>query len=295
MREDICRFLANRPVPITPSRLATSQISGEWTSPYTGKGMDFRSHRAYQLGDDPRSINMAMSVRAKKRMVVERIATRDISVFILLDCSPSMGIRDKAMILKTIALMILYSASMMEMRVGAAILNDNGYSHLGLGMGTRHTLRMMDIIEELCDVVSTNQPLDYEITPHGLHKQLPAGCILMYISDWLDRKGNPIQQPPFMANSRKFDLVPVIIQDEFEFSFPKLPGNSMLELGDAETGEMCPLWLDNREVEKLKRLNENRFERIQEGFHDRGLNFIHVSNPQIDLVHQSLSNYFLYR
>ncbi len=295
MREEICRYLANRPVPITPKRLATSQISGEWTSPYTGKGMDFRSHRAYQLGDDLRSINMAMSVRSGKRMVVERIAMRDISVLILLDVSPSMGIRDKAKILKTLALMVLYSSSIMEMRVGAVIINDDGYSNLGLGMGARHTFTMMDKIENICESLEANQLPEYEYSTRSLSKMLPTGCILFYISDWLDCKGNPVQQIPLVANAKKYDLVPIVIQDEFEYSFPQLPGNSMLELGDAETGETYPVWLDFQEVEKIRKLNEVRFASIQQGFHDRGLKYIHVPDPQVDIAHQSLSNYFLYR
>ena len=107
MRREILRYLSHQPVPIKPKRLAISQLSGEWTSPYSGKGFEFRSHRPYQLGDDLRAINMAMSIRSRKRMVVERIATRDISLFVLIDCSLSMGIRHKADMLLATALMLL--------------------------------------------------------------------------------------------------------------------------------------------------------------------------------------------
>ncbi len=295
MRSEICRYVAYRPIPISPRRLATSQINGEWPSPYIGKGMDFKSHRAYQLGDDLRSVNMAMSIRAGKRMVVERVAMRDISIYILLDCSASMGIRTKAKIMKAAALMILYSGSKMEMRVGASILTDKGYHNLGLGMGNRHSLRLMDSIENICDDLSDNQLPEVDFESHNLQKMLPAGCILFYISDYMDTQGKPCPDFPFVFNSKKYDLIPVIIQDEFEYSFPELPGETLIELTDPENGESHPFWFNSSEVKKIKKINESRFSRIHEGLHDRGLSYIHASNPEIDSLHQSISNYFLYR
>jgi hypothetical protein len=295
MRSEICRYVAYRPIPISPRRLATSQINGEWPSPYIGKGMDFRSHRAYQLGDDLRSVNMAMSIRAGKRMVVERVAMRDISIYILLDCSASMGIRTKAQIMKAVALMILYSGSKMEMRVGASILTDKGYHNLGLGMGNRHSLRLMDNIENICDDLSENQLPEVDFESHNLQKMLPTGCILFYISDYLDTEGNPSPDFPFVFNSKKYDLIPVIIQDEFEYSFPELPGETLIELTDPESGELYPFWFDSGEVQKIKQINKSRFSQIHEGLHDRGLSYIHASKSDIDYLHQSISNYFLYR
>ena len=295
MRSEILRYLGHRPIPITPKRLATSQYSGDWSSPYTGKGMDFRSHRAYELGDDPRSINMPMSVRAGKRMVVERIARRDISIFVLIDCSASMGVRHKADMLMKTALMLLYSGINMEMRIGAALLTGNGYHSLGIGMGHRHAMRLFDRVEQACDATRQGHELDLDLMHRGLYRFLPTGCILFYLSDFLDERGYPQPILPFSLNITRYDFIPVVIQDEFEYSFPVLPYSSLLELKNPETDEIQPVWFDRSECELINRIHHGRFTSITEMFSEKGLNYVHIENPDLESVHNSLTRFFAYR
>lgn len=295
MRSEILRYLGHRPIPITPKRLAISQYSGEWTSPYTGKGMDFRSHRPYELGDDPRSINMSMSVRAGKRMVVERIATRDISIFVLIDCSPSMGVRHKANMLMTTALMILYSGVNMEMRIGAALVAGHSYHGLGIGMGHRHAMRLFDKVEQACEATRYGHALPMQLINRGIYRLLPTGCILFYISDYLDEHGYPQSILPFSLNVQRFDFIPVVIQDKFEYSFPALSGSSLLELMNPESGAIQPIWFGKTEREMIKRAHEGRFTKIREMFSDHGIRFAHISDPQLEQVHDSLTRFFVHR
>ena len=295
MRSEVLRYLGQRPIPITPNRLATSQFSGEWTSPYSGKGMDFRNHRAYELGDDPRSINMSMSLRSGKRMVVERIATRDISIFVLIDCSASMGIRRKADILLATSLMLLYSGVKMEMRVGAALLTDNGFHGLGIGMGHRHTLRLFDQVEQACSSVSMGSTLPVKFFSHGLSRLVPTGCILLYVSDFLNQQGFPQSSLPLSLNVNRYDYIPVVVQDEFEFSFPDMTDSTMIQLIDPETNSISPVWFGNPERKLIKTLHQKRFSEINDSFSDLGLNFVHISEPELEKVHHSLSSFFIYR
>ncbi|MGK0296721.1 MAG: hypothetical protein ACI9XC_000313 [Gammaproteobacteria bacterium] len=295
MRNDVLRYLGQRPIPITPNRLATSQFSGEWTSPYSGKGMDFRSHRAYELGDDPRSINMSMSLRSGKRMVVERIATRDISIFVLIDCSASMGIRRKADILLATSLMLLYSGVKMEMRVGAALLTDQGFHGLGIGMGYRHASRLFDQVEQACTSVSIGSTLPVKFSSYGLSRLVPTGCILLYVSDFLNQQGFPQSSLPLSLNVNRYDYIPVVVQDEFEFSFPDMTDSTMIELIDPETNSVRPVWFGKSERKLIKTLHQKRFAEINDSFSDRGLNFVHISEPEIEKAHHSLSSFFIYR
>jgi uncharacterized protein (DUF58 family) len=295
MRSEILRYLGQRPIPITPNRLATSQFSGEWTSPYSGKGMDFRNHRAYELGDDPRSINMSMSLRSGKRMVVERIATRDISIFVLIDCSASMGIRRKADILLATSLMLLYSGVKMEMRVGAALLTDQGFHGLGIGMGHRHALRLFDQVEQACTSVSMGGTLPVKFFSHGLSRLVPTGCILLYISDFLNQRGFPQSSLPLSLNVNRYDYIPVVVQDEFEYTFPDMTNSTLIELTDPEINTVNPVWFGKKERTLIKQLHQKRFSDINESFSDRGLKYVHVSTPGIEQVHDSLSRFFLYR
>ena len=295
MREEIFRYLSRSPVPIAPKRLATSQQSGEWPSPRAGKGFDFRNHRQYALGDDPRSVHMAMTVRAGEKMVVERIAMRDVSVLVVLDCSPSMGVRRKAEILLATALILLYSGVSMEMRVGTAFAGGNGYRHAGMGSGMRHAQSLFTRIEQACSSLGRGRPVNLELPRREANRLLPVSGILLYISDFLDARGYPRDFSEFTMESRRYDFIPVVVQDEFDCTFPELEEETLLEFRNPETGYAEPVWIGRREREMLKNLNEARFEELRHTFASRGTRFIHVMSPVIEQIHLELTRFFALR
>ena len=295
MREDILRRLTRRPIPITPKRPATSQLSGEWTSPYTGKGLDFRSHRPYQLGDDLRTVHMATSVRTGQNMVVDRIALRDVSLVVVLDCTASMGVRNKADMLLASALMMIYSAVSMEMRVGAALLLKDGYHRIGIGSGRRHALRLFDGVEQICASMKQGSQLRMDYPKTDAHRLLAAGGVMLYLSDFIDTRGYACEYANFSAEARRYDFIPVVIQDEFEYSFPDLPDETMLEFANPETGRTVPLWLGQTEKTRIRSLHEQRFEQLRQTFSGHGLQFIHVNNPSVDDIQQTLTRFFVLR
>lgn len=295
MKENILRRLTRRPIPIMPKRLATSQYSGEWTSPYTGKGLEYRSHRPYQLGDDFRTIHMASTVRTGKKMVVERIVRRDISILVVLDCSASMGIRQKVDMLLATSLMLVYSGVSMEMRTGAALLMNDGYYRLGMGMGQRHGMRLFNTIENVCQLIREGQPIPREFPKMDISRLLPVGGILVYVSDFLDEKGYVQDSNSYSIEAQRYDFVPVVIQDNFEFSFPDLPDDTLLDLSNPETGNMNPVWLGQSEKKLIKTLHEKRFSDLQESFSNHGIHFIHINDPDLDQIHTSLTRFFVLR
>lgn len=295
MREDILRRLARRPIPITPKRPATSQLSGEWSSPYTGKGLDFRSHRPYQLGDDLRTVHMGTSVRTGENMVVDRIALRDVSLLVVLDCTASMGVRRKADILLASALMMIYSAVSLEMRVGAALLGKDGYRRIGIGSGRRHALRLFDGIEQVCASMKQGSDIRVDYPATYAHRLLPVGGVLLYLSDFLDERGYAREYARFSIEARRYDFIPVVIQDEFEYTFPQLPDETMLEFVNPETGIIEPLWLGQTEKARIRHLHEQRFDQIRQTFAGHGLHFIHVDNPSVDHIQQTLTRFFVLR
>ena len=54
---------ALRKIEITTNRLATEQLSGNYTSVFKGQGLAFREVRQYQMGDDVRTIDWNVSAR----------------------------------------------------------------------------------------------------------------------------------------------------------------------------------------------------------------------------------------
>jgi hypothetical protein len=295
MQQDILRHLGSRYIPIIPKRLATSRYSGEWPSPYKGKGLEFMSHRPYQLGDDFRSIHMATTVRTGKKMVVERIVRRDISILVVLDCSASMGVRWKADMLFAASLMLLFSGISLEMRTGVALVGDNGYYRLGMGMGRRHALRLSNIIEEVYLSLKQGRQVSLDFPKMDIHRILPVGGILLYLSDFLDQRGFIRTYTSFSLDAKRYDFVPVVIQDEFEFSFPQTVENTVVSFSDPETGSVSPVWLGTSEKALIKTSNEKRFSELCAEFSRNGLGFTHIKNPNIEQIHKILTQFFVAR
>jgi len=295
MREEILRRLTRRPIPITPKRPATSQLGGEWTSPYTGKGLEFRSHRTYQLGDDLRTVHMGTSVRTGQDMVVDRIALRDVSLVVVLDCTASMGVRHKADILLATALMMIYSAVSMEMRVGAALLVKDGYRRIGIGSGRRHALRLFDVIEQVCTLVKQGSDINTDYPATDAHRLMPGGSLLVYLSDFLDERGFARDYATFTTEARRYDFIPVVIQDKFEYTFPELSDETMLEFVNPETGTLRPIWLGHQEKTSIRQLHEQRFEQLRQTFTSHALRFVHIDNPSVEQILQTLTRFFVLR
>ncbi|MDR2069960.1 MAG: DUF58 domain-containing protein [Treponema sp.] len=110
--------------------LAEDLLAGEFASVFRGQGMEFDEVRQYEAGDDIRSIDWNVSARFGKPFVKLYREERELTAFILLDCSASMhsgGIsRDLGKIALTryeqgvlAAALIAFSAEKTGQRVGA--------------------------------------------------------------------------------------------------------------------------------------------------------------------------------
>ena len=80
---------ALRKIEITTNRLATEQLSGNYTSVFKGQGLAFREVRQYQPGDDVRSIDWNVSARMNETYVKVFVEEREMTVMLVVDLSAS--------------------------------------------------------------------------------------------------------------------------------------------------------------------------------------------------------------
>jgi uncharacterized protein (DUF58 family) len=76
--------------PLKTAKLAEEMISGDFKAVFKGQGMEFSEVRHYEMGDDIRSIDWNVSARFGTPYVKQYQEERDMTVFIILDCSHSM-------------------------------------------------------------------------------------------------------------------------------------------------------------------------------------------------------------
>ena len=77
-------------LPLISGSLAEEMLSGNFRSIFKGQGMEFDEARHYEPGDDIRSIDWNASARFGRPYVKMYREERELTVFILLDISPSM-------------------------------------------------------------------------------------------------------------------------------------------------------------------------------------------------------------
>lgn len=79
-----------RALDLTIRRRIDSLVSGEYVAPALGLGTELAQIRPYQLGDDVRHIDWAVTARMREPHVRVHVAERTLTTWLLLDTSPSM-------------------------------------------------------------------------------------------------------------------------------------------------------------------------------------------------------------
>ncbi|MDR2965995.1 MAG: DUF58 domain-containing protein, partial [Treponema sp.] len=77
-------------LPVISTGLAEEMLAGNFRSIFKGQGMEFDEARHYQPGDDIRSIDWNASARFGTPFVKMYREERELTIFLLIDISPSM-------------------------------------------------------------------------------------------------------------------------------------------------------------------------------------------------------------
>jgi uncharacterized protein (DUF58 family) len=284
----LLRQIRYRPVTLVPRKRVVSLQPGEWPSPFEGKGFEPLRFRDFAMGDDPRRVHVPTSTRRRKPTIIERVALRDLRVMVVVDPSPSMRVRSKADVQLAAAALLLYSAWQAETTFGLAVQRGPVIQAFGLGIGSRHFHRLYRTLWDLFT--------ESERGPAGrrmpLSRSLPPNAMLLYCSDFLAPHGAPADLRAFRKTVRRFDFVPIVIQDEFESSFPAIPAGTFLRVSNPETGERDEVWISPAEAMKIRALHESRFEQVTTGLARGSSHCIHLSTPDVHAIVRSIDGFF---
>src|SRR5207248_2837872 len=106
-------------------------------------------------------------------------------------------------------------------------------------------------------------------------RDLPAGSFLFLLSDFLVPPGRTTWM---RAGSRRWDVVPVLIQDPiWDASFPDVAG-LVVPYIDPDTGEVTHVRLSAKEAERLRAANESRLAELRTMFRSLGLDAVEISS-----------------
>ncbi len=206
-------------------------LGGEYHSAFKGAGLAFEEVRAYQPGDDIRTIDWNVTARMGHPFVKRFIEERELTVLVAVDCSGSQqfGTRtqQKREVAAELAAVLAFSAISNNDRVGLVQFTDRVERFVPPRKGTRHVLRLIrDVLfyQPIHRGTSLREGLDF------LNRVLHRRTIVFLLSDFLDSG----YEASFKRTGRRHDFIAVRIVDPRE---EELPAVGLLELEDAESGE----------------------------------------------------------
>jgi len=225
-----------RKIEIKTRRLSDHVFGGEYHSTFKGRGMTFSEVRAYQFGDDVRSIDWNVTARYNEPFVKVFEEERELTMMLLVDISEStaFGTREtfKKDIITEIAATLAFSATKNNDKIGLMLFSDQIELYIPPKKGRMHVLR---IIRELIEFQPSNSTTNLSKAFRYLIDMMKKKAIVFVLSDFLTDN----YEHTLKILGQKHDVTGIRIFDEREEELPNL---GMVQMKDAETGKT--MWVN---------------------------------------------------
>ncbi len=269
-----------RRIQIRTSRAASDLLAGQYHSAFKGRGIEFEEVRAYQFGDDVRSIDWNVTARVGDPHIKVFREERELTVMLLVDVSASQGFgtrsQTKRELITEACATLAFSAIENNDKVGLLLFSDRIERFVPPRKGTQHVLR---VIRELLVHEPVGSGTDLPMAMEYFQRIQRRRCTAFLVSDFLDESDWSRAVAPVR---RRHDLVAIDVHDLREQAIPNV---GLLEIRDAETGEVAIVdtsspavraaWSDQAnelEAKRIASLQTHRIDRLSLGTGD---DFIH--------------------
>lgn len=262
-------------------RRLDGRVQGDYRTLFRGAGLDFTDLREYAVGDDLRHIDWNVTARMDEPYVREFVEDREVTAWLLLDRSASMGFgpvdRQKSLVLAEVATTIAHLLSRGGNRVGALLL-DRGVHTIPPAQGRNQVLRITRAL-----LAPPEPEEDHRTTDLGVLLRSGLGVarrrsVVVVVSDFITQPG---WERPLSLLARRHDVVAIQVVDPRE---SELPSVGMVYVEDAETGEQ--IFVDTSDPVFRARLAEAAEQRQEElvATARRAGTDLHVVSTDDDLV-----------
>lgn len=277
-----------RRIQIKTGRNVSSTLAGEYTSAFKGQGMEFEEVRAYQPGDDIKSIDWNVTARAGEPYIKRFREERELTVLLMVDLSASGNFgstgKKRNDIAAEICAVLSFSAIRNNDRVGLLVFTDQVETFIAPGKGMTHIMR---IIREILAFNPSGKGTSIENALTYLGKVQKKKAVVFLISDFIDSG----YERKLKIMAEKHDLVALSLTDPLE---SELPNCGLVTIRDGETGYFRTIDSSSKAVRKeWKKASIMRIDKLRKDMLSWGLDYVHL-NTGTDWVH-SLSLFFMNR
>jgi uncharacterized protein (DUF58 family) len=261
-----------RQIQIRTRRTVNDVLAGQYSSVFKGRGMEFDEVRAYQVGDDVRTIDWNVTARTGHPYVKRFVEERELTVMLVVDVSASGAFgsteRLKSELAAELCALIAFSAIRNNDKVGLVLFTDQVELFVPPKKGKRHVLR---VIRELLYFEPARRGTDVSLALDYLNRVTRRHAVVFLVSDFLDED---YERRLTLAN-RRHDLVAVSVTDPRELELPCI---GLIELEDAETGEVTVIdtW-SRRAARRYARQAERQADKRRRLFRRLGVDAIEIN------------------
>jgi uncharacterized protein (DUF58 family) len=266
---------ALRKIEITTNRLATEQLSGNYTSVFKGQGLAFREVRQYQMGDDVRTIDWNVSARMNDTYVKVFVEEREMTVMLVVDLSASenFGTRQssKARLAAEVAALCAFSAIKHNDRVGLILCTDQIEKIVPPKKGQKHVMR---VVREILGAQPERTGTDLRVALETLHHVARRRSVAFVLSDFF---ASGYERALSLAAARH-DVIPVMLVDPRD---DQLVDVGLASFEDLETGESVVVDTSSAGVREhyARQMRARRAEQVQ-FFRKLGLDHVVVRTDE---------------
>lgn len=259
-----------RKIEIKTRRLSDHIFSGEYHSSFKGRGMTFSEVRQYQFGDDIRSIDWNVTARYNEPFVKVFEEERELTMMLLVDISGSESFgtskQFKKDILTEISATLAFSAIQNNDKVGLLLFSDEIELFIPPKKGKTHVLR---IIRELLEFEPRSRKTDLTHALRYFSNVMKKKAIVFILSDFMDEG----YDNALKIVGKKHDVTGIRVYDKYETEMPSI---GMVNMRDAETGDIVLVNTNSRSVRKNYRANYLRMvDYFEDAFTRSGCGRIH--------------------
>lgn len=248
-----------RLLEIQTRHLVNDIFSGEYTSVFKGRGVEFAEVREYQPGDDVRTIDWNVTARRGTPYVKQFVEERELTIIMAVDGSASTRFGTQGALKREraaeIAAVLGLAASRNNDRAGALLFAEGIEQYIPPRKGKTHVLRLVR------DILTFDPPgrgTDLIGAIQFLTQVLHRRSVVFLLSDFLDTG----YEKALAALAVRHDVVALVLEDRRDLELPNI---GLVEVIEPESGERR--WLDTgsasvreRYAEAAKRTDSERRE-----------------------------------
>lgn len=203
--------------------LAENMQNGSFKSLYRGQGIEFSDVREYLHGDNVRAIDWNVTARMGRAFIKQYEEDKELSVFLILDCSSSMEVglaSSRLSQAQEVAALLLLASEHISGAIGAVFFDGKILFSCEPKAGHENSMMILSKLDKL-DSIPDEEKTDGSVLPNaimGAAKLLKKRSLVFILSDFRSAKW----EKPFAQLAQKNDVVAVKITSPADSELPDM-------------------------------------------------------------------------